>query len=471
MASDASDLTHTNSVKPVDIQIPKNNEPVSQGPMSPMSWQQEANRPQMRSRKNTGLEDYWEGPRDMNKHSKWPFFLRMHGSVLPKMLLPLTVVSVWSTLITCLCRYVYALKVSSLLLTVLGFVVGMAISFRTSSAYERYTEGRKYWSQLVLVGQNMARTIWIHAKERDGQLGKEDLLRKITALNMIVAFARALEHKLRFEPGIDYEFFRDRVEYLDTFAKAAEADIPKPSRQRLAKKMGTKLGVPFAESNPRKRIKQSKKPLGNLPLEILNYLSAYVESICVEETIKSGLYQNQIINGVVALNEVLVGVERVLQTPLPVAYSIAISQITWVYVMMLPFQLWDDLRWVTIPGCIFAAYIILGIAAIGREIENPFGMDVNDLPLDAYCEELEMDIDIIMSQPAPTPDDFMYKSSNMVLWPLSHSGFTDWMHRPKQDIRDALITKTKSDMRARRSMNPERAEIAEKQAAAVSQDA
>ena len=103
------------------------------------------------------------------------------------------------------------------------------------------------------------------------------------------------------------------------------------------------------------------------------------------------------------LNEVLIGVERVLQTPLPIAYSIAISQITWVYVMMLPFQLWDDLQWVTIPGCIFGAYIILGIAAIGREIENPFGHDVNDLPLEDYCNEVANDIDIITSSPPPRP--------------------------------------------------------------------
>lgn len=115
----------------------------------------------------------------MAKHSKWPFFLRMHGSVLPKMILPLTVVTLWSTLITCLSQYVYALKVSSLLLTVLGFVVGLAISFRTSSAYERYTEGRKYWSQLQLVGQNFSRTVWVHVAEREGDLGKEDLLAKV----------------------------------------------------------------------------------------------------------------------------------------------------------------------------------------------------------------------------------------------------------------------------------------------------
>lgn len=155
------------------------------------------------------------------------------------------------------------------------------------------------------------------------------------------------------------------------------------------------------------------------------------------------------------LNEVLVGVERVLQTPLPIAYSIAISQITWVYVMMLPFQLWDDLRWVTIPGCIFAAYIILGIAAIGREIENPFGMDVNDLPLEAYCEELECDLDYTMSNPAPKvggPSSFMRSAQNQVLWPLSQKSFDDWMRRGKQDIRDALMTKTKADMQVRKSM-------------------
>jgi predicted membrane chloride channel (bestrophin family) len=73
----------------------------------------------------------------MAKHSKWPFFLRMHGSVLPKMIIPLTVITIWSTAITLISEHFYKLKVSNLLLTVLGFVVGLAISFRTSSAYER----------------------------------------------------------------------------------------------------------------------------------------------------------------------------------------------------------------------------------------------------------------------------------------------------------------------------------------------
>ncbi|KAF2180613.1 UPF0187-domain-containing protein [Zopfia rhizophila CBS 207.26] len=457
MASTTSTTTTSKTLRPSEIEIHNPSTIPQPAVLSPHSWRHGG--VQVPSRKQTGsvdLDDYFVGPRDMSKHSKWPFFLRMHGSVLPKMILPLSVVAAWSTLITVISEFKYELKVNNLLLTVLGFVVGLAISFRTSSAYERYTEGRKYWSQLLFVGQNLARTIWIHTIEREGEQGKEDLLAKLTALNLIVAYATAIKHKLRFEPGIEYPDLKGLVEYLDTFAKAAEPDIPQPKEPGKMKAVGEYLGVTFAESNPRKRIKRSKKPLGNLPLEILGHLSSYVQSIIDNETLKVGLYQNQAITSVVAMNEVLIGVERVLQTPLPIAYSIAISQITWVYVMMLPFQLWDNLRWVTIPGCIFAAYIILGIAAIGREIENPFGMDVNDLPLEAYCEELAMDIDTITSSPAPKPDEFMRRMANMPLWPLSEKGFDSWKNRSKQEIREALMTKTKADMTVRRSFVAER---------------
>jgi putative membrane protein len=451
--------TTTKTLRPSELEIPlanvSTNRQDADGPMSPRSWRHRQLTYQPPSRRQTtgsiDAEDYFVGPRDMAKHSKWPFFLRMHGSVLPKMIIPLTVITIWSTAITLISEHFYKLKVSNLLLTVLGFVVGLAISFRTSSAYERYTEGRKYWSQLQLVSQNLARTIWIHASEREGELGKEDLLAKLTALNLLNAFAVSLKHKLRFEPGIDYPDLRERIEYLDTFAKAAEIDIPKAKDYGKMKAMGEYLGVTFAESNPRKRIKRSKKPLGNLPLEILNHFSAYVHSLIDNETLKVGLYQNQAINGVLGLNEVLVGVDRVLQTPLPIAYSIAISQITWVYVLMLPFQLWNDLRYITIPGTIFAAYIILGLSAIGREIENPFGNDVNDLPLELFCEELEMDIDCITSQPPPKPCDFMRREGNMPIWPLSFKNYEGWQGRTKQDIRDALMTKTKADMTVRKS--------------------
>lgn len=93
----------------------------------------------------------------------------------------------------------------------------------------------------------------------------------------------------------------------------------------------------------------------------------------------------------------------------------------------------------------------IGLSAIGREIENPFGNDVNDLPLEAYCEELEMDIDYITSQPPPVAREFMRRDGNMPIWPLSHKNYESWKSRSKQDIRDALMTKTKADMTVRKS--------------------
>lgn len=44
--------------------------------------------------------------------------------------------------------------------------------------------------------------------------------------------------------------------------------------------------------------------------------------------------------------------ERVLDTPLPTAYSIAIAQISWIYILVLPFQLYNALVWITIPASI-----------------------------------------------------------------------------------------------------------------------
>lgn len=91
--------------------------------------------------------------------------------------------------------------VDTVLLTVLGFVVAFGLSFRVSTAYERYNDGRKYWSQLTLTSRNLARLIWLHVVEREDpehpEYAKRDLLGKISAVNLINAFAVALKHRLR----------------------------------------------------------------------------------------------------------------------------------------------------------------------------------------------------------------------------------------------------------------------------------
>jgi ion channel-forming bestrophin family protein len=391
----------------------------------------------------TDLEHYFVGPRDLSKHSKWPTFLRMDGSILPRLIVPLTFVAIWSTVFTCLSQIRHVnLAASNVLLTVLGFVVGLALSFRSATAYERYSEGRKNWSLLIRTSRNMARTIWVNIDEGSEEDQKHNVLAKLTAINLIVAFAVALKHWLRFEPSITYKDLVALVSHLRTFAGEAleQQEIPPPKKTPW-KAVGEYLGLSFASSNPRKLMKRAKKPVGHLPLEILNHLSAYIDSCVEKKLLPSAIHQSQLATGMASLNEVLTETERVRDTPLPEAYVIAISQIAWIYILVLPFQLIGTLGWITIPGCVVSAYIILSLVAIGGELEDPFGQDVNDLPLDSYCHQIAQDLDIIAATPSAKLKDFVNNSENLVLYPLSLDGYASWQQRSIHDIRDALKAK------------------------------
>ncbi|TDZ17498.1 UPF0187 protein [Colletotrichum sidae] len=398
------------------------------------------------SRKNTSidLDDYFTGPRDILKHSKWPLFMQMHGSILPKMIVPLLWMCLWSACITCVHMLKTRMAVDSVLLTVLGFVVGMGLSFRSSTAYERYAEGRRYWAQLILACQSLGRVFWIHGGDPEHVDTRQSLLRKMGSMNLLLAFSVALKHKLRFEPYTGYEDLEHLVAHLQTFAQeatVAEPDKVISRRKNFFKETGEYLGVSFAASNPRKTIKKSSRPLGNLPLEILSYVSCIVDRMVEDGQLKVPMQQTIAYNNVALLNDIMTGTERVLTTPLPIAYTIAISQITWVYVMLLPFQLVGKLEWITIPATVAAAYIILGILFIGREIENPFGSDVNDLPLELYCEQVASELDIISSFDKRDPYAFMESGRNLPLYPASMAPYPIWMTRSENRVREAILNK------------------------------
>lgn len=409
------------------------------------------------------IDDYFAGPRDMQKHSKLPFFMRVHGSVLPKMLLPLFFVGIWTTAIVLLDHFVQQLAVDTVLLTVLGFVVAFGLSFRCSTAYERYNDGRKYWSQLTLCSRNLGRLIWLNIEEREDaehpEYTKQDLLGKIAAINLINAFAVALKHRLRFEPAVDYPDLNYLIGHLNgTVASSADQSALRHRKPTPWKRLGEHLGVTFAQSNPRKLIKRANDNLGNIPHEILAHLSAYINKVVNEDKNMPVLCtQNLAITDIRTMADILGGTERILNTPLPLAYSISISQITWAYIVVLPFQLVSKLHWIAIPATMIAAYIIrksptlnsrsqtnkplVGLAMIGREIENPFGNDVNDLPLEVFCTEIAADLDVLTSTPYSDYKRFLNDMNNRPLYPLSYGTAAEWESQTVDDIREALRAK------------------------------
>lgn len=142
--------------------------------------------------------------------------------------------------------------------------------------------------------RNVARYIWVHVEEREGEQAKDDLLQKVTAMNLILSFALAVKHRLRFEPYAHYADIAGLVSHLDTYAKAAFKEEHLEERKSSPwKALGERLGLPFALSNPRKEMKRSDRPLGNLPLEILSYLSAYFEEVSNNGQLKSTVLGGQ----------------------------------------------------------------------------------------------------------------------------------------------------------------------------------
>jgi hypothetical protein len=172
-----------------------------------------------------------------------------------------------------------AVKWETTLLTMLGFLIGMGLNMRNQAALARYDEGRKTWAALSLSIQSLTRLMWVGIKLRPDH-AKEDLLAKLTALNMVNGFCRALMHKLRFEPYADYDDLSGYIAYLPSWAKDAGIGVTTTRRRpNLIKRAGTHLGFPPLKENPRHLLKEAKKPVGNLPLEILLYLFSYIDNV------------------------------------------------------------------------------------------------------------------------------------------------------------------------------------------------
>jgi putative membrane protein len=82
---------------------------------------------------------------------------------------------------------------------------------------------------------------------------------------------------------------------------------------------------------------------------------------------------------------------------MPLAYAIHLKQLLLLYCLLIPFQFVKDLEFWTGPIVAVISFTLFGIEAIGIEIENPFGYDANDLPLDAICATMKRNIEDLIS--------------------------------------------------------------------------
>ncbi len=227
-------------------------------------------------------------------------------------------------------------------------VLGLLLVFRTNTAYERFWEGRKSWGATVNHSRNLIRQILVAVQVET----EVDLTQKRAALRLIPAFAIAMKQHLRQEPLNWVE-----MEGLLT-----------PHQYELLQ----------AVNHP--------------SLEIAVWIDDYLQRQRHQGRLDS--YQ---LTGMMQLLGQLVDAlgacERILKTPMPLAYSVHLRQLLVIYCLTLPLTLLEGLGWLTGPTVALVSFTLLGIEAIGIEIENPFGHDPNDLPLNAICTAIRQNLE------------------------------------------------------------------------------
>lgn len=402
-------------------------------------------------------------------------------------------------MVACVSRFTSVdLGISNQLLTVLGTVLGLVVSFRTSSAYERYQDGRKLWTAIQLHSRNLASLIWIHVPvDRPLKAGQvedparnrklEAIIEKKSMINLVQAFGVSVKHALRGEAGIFYEDLYPLVSFLPRFAahhpgvpshealpvwhappglarRTSEIPTLVPSGSNstpepdLEKGTTVPSGTPEYELRPARNppdteiydflpflvllkpliqplvryVKQSDKMRertdllgrrrkvlvaeGNVPLEVSLFLHSYY-SFVLKQAWLGVAPANAFMNALNALQDSVAHLERVRNTPIPFAYQAHLRMCMWLYLILLPFQIYTAYGWLTIPATAFAAFLLLGFLEIGQEIEDPFGYDMNDLDLDSICEAIERELHEITAHPAPEPASYIFTSDNQPFAP------------------------------------------------------
>ncbi len=226
--------------------------------------------------------------------------------------------------------------------SLLGFVISLLLVFRTNTAYDRWWEGRRLWGELVNNSRNLMLKIaaFLPAAEKE----KKDMFRIL-----ITNYAFALKEHLRG---------------------------------------GYKEGE--LQDHPNLPLNELRK-VQHIPNKIS--LQLYVEA---DQLIKDKLISEErlwtIADELRSFANIAGACERIRKTPIPYSYSSFIKRVIFLYIITLPLGLISDLRWASIPIVLFVFYAFAGLELIAEEIEDPFGLERNDLPTDELAQTIKKNL-------------------------------------------------------------------------------
>lgn len=212
--------------------------------------------------------------------------------------------------------------------SLLGVVLSILLVFRTNTAYDRWWEGRKLWGSLV----NNTRQLAIML---EASLPNEDRESRAFFARHISNFGIALKEHLR--KGVKLE----------------ELELTESELAEL-------------------KDKQHK------PNHIALMIYAKIHAIY-----RAGVFTDadmiNLKNTHVIFTDVNGACERIKKTPIPFSYAVYIKVFISAYAIMIPFGMYEDFGFYTVPLTMFIVFTMIGLELMAQEIEDPFGLDCNDL--------------------------------------------------------------------------------------------
>lgn len=288
---------------------------------------------------------------DYDPHSWKEHFFDVRGSMLREISPRVLFCTAWAAVV-CWTHYnVRPLDVPATGHSLIGVVLGLLLVFRTNSSYDRFWEGRKLWGSIVNETRNLARAAKV-------QLAKDP-----ESVSEIVRWASAFPWAV-----------------VDILRNTRTMVVP------LRLRLGAAGEVAFSAPHPALAV----------TAKITELLRQARDRGLIGDYVMISIDQN-----VQLLVDFLGGCERIHRTPLPFAYVVHLRRLVLLYLFTLPFALVKDFGWDTPIASLLLAYALFGIEETGVEIENPFGIDANDLPLERICETIEGNLREFLPPTAP----------------------------------------------------------------------
>ena len=290
--------------------------------------------------------------------------IALGGVALPHIWLRTLTVTVVSIAVTFAYREVpslhYSLTTTPFVL--IGLPLGIFLGFRNNTAYDRFWEGRKLWGSLVNTARSLTRqivTLIEPQPEAEERAPEATRAHEAAMVHMLIAYVHSLRHHLRES---------------DPFA-TLERIVPRHDVERL-------------RAEP------------NVPIAILQRIAGLMVEARRKHWIHP-LHVPVLEHSLTALTDIQGGCERIKSTPIPYSYTVLMHRIVGVYCGLLPFGLDETIGWATPVVVLCISYALFGLDAIGDEIEQPFGLDPNDLPLSTISRAIEANLRVRIGEEPP----------------------------------------------------------------------